>query len=725
MNFLRILPTLSVGIVTGLMVGVTTKNLSGGIVTAIPVSVVATKFSERDNDRIRREIDSTNSQKAKLQHKIEKLERVESDLQSKIDQLQEQLRLALKTAKQAQETTVAISDQKEGLERQLGQANETLSDMTHQRDNAVARIQELSDGMEQQIASAIDEGLDAEYKRQLSEMWVKSEDLIQRAIDAALRFKEWGTAAEMFNSGLQETASNIETNAQRGLKRIYDTLEEEKQRKSEEIDLLNAKLYRLELQKRGELTEPIYLPRRYDIANRVANDLAKEFWAIAEMPLEVQGVKSTNGDIKIGFGYSKSIDPDLLIRTLNTHAPKVQAGLRLAELGRFTKLDYANILTVTARTEPRDKDSDISHLVGSSSEFIRYVTTNPWRYRLIADPGAGKTPTTAVMVAKMLEAGARMGNVPKGKKVPHTLVSVSYPGANSSLKDGDNYPLSAFLKYGDQTQAVKSFRNAIDDYEFRVQNPRYASEFFHLYVWDEFDNTISDADDGVAIAKRMKKLLKQGGHNNIGYIVSGQSVMTKTIPGFMTDDRSLFTEIVIGVNKIRTYLNAYGKGKGSDETVGKIAQNLDVIEQHMESKNRLITDSARELRLGLVVANQSPKLFFLPNFDEAIFEPVIVSKAEAQAQKMQGQIGSKIDGLWGDSELTLNENGQAESLTVKEFDSMSQSRVKTDIGGCGSLSDPLPHCSTCDIPLGNERSDGRRRCKQCKKVISPSKFIYK
>ena len=315
MNLLRILPTLSVGIVTGLMVGVTTKNISGGIVTAIPVALVATKFAERDNDRIRREIDSTNSQKAKLQHKIEKLERVESDLQSKIDQLQEQLRLALKTAKQAQETTVAISDQKEGLERQLGQANETLSDMTHQRDNAVARIQELSDGMEQQIATAIDEGLDAEYKRQLSEMWAKSEDLIQRSIDVALRFKEWGAAAEMFNSGLQDTASNIEINAQRGLKRIYETLNEEKQRKSEEIDLLNAKLVRLELQKRGELTEPIYLPRTYDIANRVANDLAKEFWAIAEMPLEVQGVKSTNGDIRIGFGYSKSTDPAALIQT--------------------------------------------------------------------------------------------------------------------------------------------------------------------------------------------------------------------------------------------------------------------------------------------------------------------------------------------------------------------------------------------------------------------------
>ena len=728
MNFLHILPTLSAAAITGLIGGFATQNPIGGVATAVPAAIVASQVAERKNDKVEREIQNIRAEREQAIRKTERLEDLQGELEGKVEGLHQKLKIALETARKAQEATVAMSDRNDLLEVDLEGFQAQVKAATRERDEAIAQLNDYRDSFQSELESAIAQGLDDEYKRQLAQIWQQSEGLIQRAIDTALRFKEWGSAAEVYNDSLKETASYLETNTGNALKQIYGTLNDEKRCQSEQIALLSTKLAKLEREKRGELTEPIYLPRSYELGSRVANDIAKEFWAVAEMPLEVQGVKSANGDIKIGFGFSKFVDPSALVQTLNSHAPKIQASLRLAELGKFSKLDYANVLTVIARTEPRIKDSDISHLVGSSEEFIRYVTSNPWRYRLIADPGAGKTPTTAVMVSKMLQAGARMANVPKGKKVPHTLVSVSYPGANSSLKDGDTYPLSAFLKYGNQTQAVKSFGDAIDDYEFRVRNPRYAAEFFHLYVWDEFDNSLSDASDPKKHATDMKKLLKQGGHNNIGYIVSGQSVMTKTIPGFMTDDRSLFTEIVIGVNKIRAYLNAYGKGKGSDATLAKLSENMDAIEQYMDSKNRLVTDSARELRLALVVAGQSPKLFFLPNFDEAVFDIDSVSNSEALAEKMRGQVGSNHNGQAGDSKVTPTELRQAVTLMVKGNDSMTDSRVKTDIVGVGDpidLSDALPHCPTCSVPLGNERSDGRRRCSQCKKIKSPSKFVWK
>ena len=738
MNPLHVLPTLSAAAIAGLIGGLATQNPVAGVVSAVPSAIVATQVAERKNDKLEREIAQIKSEREKATYKVEKLERVESDLQATIANIQQQLKIALETAKTAQEATVLLNDRNDDLECDLAaekvgfeEAMKKYLEAIDERDEAIAQLEDYKASFQSELEAAIAEGLDAEYKRQLTEIWQQSEGLIQRAIDTALRFKEWGSAAEIYNNGLHETASNIETNAERALKQIYGTLTEEKRCQSDQIVLLNTKLAKLQQEKRGELTEPIYLPRSYQLASRVANDIAKEFWAVAEMPLEVQGVKSNNGDIKIGFGFSKTIDPSALVQTLNSHAPKIQASLRLAELGRFSKLDYANVVTVTARTEPRIKDSDISHLVGSSEEFVRYVTSNPWRYRLIADPGAGKTPTTAVMVSKMLQVGPRMANVPKGKKVPHTLVSVSYPGANSSLKDGDTYPLSAFLKYGDQTQAVKSFSDAIDDYEFRVQNPRYAEQFFHLYVWDEFDNTLSDASDPKKHATNMKKLLKQGGHNNIGYIVSGQSVMTKTIPGFMTDDRSLFTEIVIGVNKIRAYLNAYGKGKGSDATLAKLSENMDAIEQYMDSKNRLVTDSARELRLALVVAGQSPKLFFLPNFDEAVFDIDTVSNSESLAVQMQRQIESGETGKTGETtgdDSPLPKKGNAETIAEIESPASPEWILKTDsVGGLGKtgILGTTPHCPTCDIPLNKPQKDGRRYCKGCKKTISKSKFVNK
>ena len=723
MNFLHILPTLSAAAITGLIGGFATQNPIGGVVTAVPAAIVASQVAERKNDAIEREIENIRADRDNLVRRNERLNEIEIELGEKVEGLHEKLKIALETARKAQEATVAMSDLNDDLECQLAAEKVGLEEVLGERDEAIAQLNDYRDSFQSELEAAIAEGLDAEYKRQLTEMWEQAESLINRSLSAALRMKKWGAAAMMFNDGLHETASNLETNTERALKQIYGTLNEEKRCQSEQIDLLNAKLAKLQREKRGELTEPVYLPRSYELGSRLANDITKEVWAIAEMPLEVQG-----GDIKIGFGFSKSVEPKALVQNLNSHAPKIQASLRLAELGRFSKLDYANVITVTARTEPRIKDSDIYHLVGSAEEFVRYVTSNPLRYRLIADPGAGKTPTTAVMVSKILQAGARMANVPKGKKVPHTLVTVSYPGANSSLKDGDTYPLAAFLKYGDQTQAVKSFGDAMDDYDFRVQNPRYASEFFHLYVWDEFDNTLGDADDGAAIAKRMKKLLKQGGHNNIGYIVSGQSVMTKTIPGFMTDDRSLFTEIIIGVNKIRAYLNAYGKGKGSDATLAKLSENMDVIEQYMDSKNRLITDSARELRLALVVAGQSPKLFFLPNFDDVVFDVDSVSNSEEIAVQVQHQIKSGESENLSPSISTTPGTLQDKILAGKAFQLSPDSTFKTSYVGGGEKTENLkvkPHCPTCNVPLNKPQKDGRRYCKGCKKNISKSKMINK
>ena len=264
------------------------------------------------------------------------------------------------------------------------------------------------------------------------------------------------------------------------------------------------------------------------------------------------------------------------------------------------------------------KADEIKLMVGTPDEFINYVVSHPIRYRLIADPGVGKTPTTAVMISEIVKAGCTRGNTGKGEKVPHTLVTVSYPGAVASLKDS-NYPLEHFLKYGDTTAAIKSFDDCLDDGNFRVQNPTFAANFFQIWAWDELDNTLNSCSEPYKAGENLKKILKQFGHNNIGWIVSGQSVMTKQIPGFTNDDRSLFTEIIIGIPKIRHYLNTYGKGKNSESNLAKLIRNLDAIEEYIDHKNELVTDDARLLRVALVVDSRSPKLYFLPNLDKVSF----------------------------------------------------------------------------------------------------------
>jgi|GEM_PF-2519986 len=363
-------------------------------------------------------------------------------------------------------------------------------------------------------------------------------------------------------------------------------------------------------------------------------------------------------------------------------------------------------------------EGDIKLLIGSSEEFIKYVVSNPIRYRLIADPGKGKTPTTAVMISEILKVGCTKGNTGKGEKVPYTLVTVSYPDAESSQKDV-NYPLEPFLRYGNTTAAVKSFDDCLEDGRYRTHNTKYAAEFFHIWVWDEFDNTINSANDPKGTGENIKHILKQFGHKNIGWIVSGQSVMTKQLPGFMNDDRRLFTEIIIDIPKIRKYLKDYGNETLSDRVIDTLKTNLDKIEEYVEVKNNQITDDARLLRVALVLDSRSPKLYFLPNLDSVDFDYRAIENTRRLAEEFKRSTVSER----ADTKLTLVTRETQNPYPV----STDTNHVVSSFPPIGVVSDSdmkahCPHCGSQSLTL---QSDGRYYCSDCKKRFVESKITWK
>jgi hypothetical protein len=363
-------------------------------------------------------------------------------------------------------------------------------------------------------------------------------------------------------------------------------------------------------------------------------------------------------------------------------------------------------------------EADIKLLIGTPEEFIKYVVSNPIRYRLIADPGKGKTPTTAVMISEILKVGCTKGNTGKGEKVPHTLVTVSYPDAESSQKD-INYPLEPFLKYGNTTAGVKSFNDCLEDGRYRSHNTKYAAEFFHIWVWDEFDNTINSADDAKGTGENIKHILKQFGHKNIGWIVSGQSVMTKQLPGFMNDDRRLFTEIIIDIPKIRKYLKEYGKETLSDRVIETLQTNLDKIEEYVEIKNNQITDDARLLRVALVLDSRSPKLYFLPNLDSVDFDYKKIEDTRRLAEEFKRQVvpirsATEMAQMAEDSQNAYTAiNGINSGMPpIPAIGGMAENGMK-------------PHCPHCNSNQLTLQSAQRYYCLNCKKRSVESKLIWK
>jgi DNA-directed RNA polymerase subunit RPC12/RpoP len=546
----------------------------------------------------------------------------------------------------------------------------------------------------------------AEIKRIESE----NDALTKEAIEIARQYRQWANLADARLQGRREFVENITSSYNSKISDFGQSYSKQVSGYLEQIEILNCKVAALQQKLQGDLVQPEYGQFGYAVEGKIANDIARRVWEELQIPLAVKGYQvKPDGSTDVGYGFSRSVPVDALLSDLSRHSGDIAKSLGLHKITNVRKLEISDLLVLTFRREPALKESEINQLVGTAQEFTRYIVSNQIRYRLIADPHSGKTPTTAVMLSAILSSGTRQANTEKGAKVPHTLVAVAYPGRESSLKD-ERYPLDLFLKYATEASAVKSFGDAVEDWKYRKTHTSYAKQFFQIWCWDEFDNTIASASDPKGVAEDIKQLLKQAHHTNQGWIFSGQSVMTSQIPGFTNDDRSLFIEIVIGIPKIRKYIETYGKQRNSDETLNKLRKNLDAIQDYVEHQNERITDEARQLRVALVMDSRSPKLFFLPNLDDVDFDVSVITESEKLASQVKSGSGVHPSPASSGSPDAEKYNVDGASVTA-----VPSGRPKSTI----------PHCPECGSSNVSALKDGRYRCKDCGVKRAVSKVIWK
>jgi hypothetical protein len=404
-----------------------------------------------------------------------------------------------------------------------------------------------------------------------------------------------------------------------------------------------------------------------------------------------------------------------LVEALKRQSEAIAKSLRIHKITSIRKLEIADLIVLTFRRKPSVKEDTSKLIAGTPEQFLEYVASTPHPLPTDSRSGCRQDPDNCGDGFRNLKVGGHAGNTGKGRKIANTLVTVSCPDVESSQKDVD-YALQIFLKYGNTTAAVKSFSDADEDWKYRKRDTNYAQNFFQLWVWDELDNTLNNADDPKAVGEKFKNFLKQAHHTGVGWIVSGQSVMTKQIPGFMDDDRELFTQIIIGTSKIRKYLEKYGKKILSAKVVTQLLNNLDDLEPYIEDKNSLVTDAARLLRLALVLDEKSPKLYFLPNLDSAKFD---AQKIEETTNKAQLAKRSFLAGTAGSGLASNGTNSHSVSTGLK----MTVPSNPT-IGG-ESQSSQKPHCPHCGSDFLNLLNDGRYRCLDCKKRFVTSKIVWK
>ncbi|MBD2527466.1 hypothetical protein [Nostoc sp. FACHB-133] len=686
-------------------------------VGALPASFITYFIADTKSQRLLNDAESKNKKAGETLHKIirdfdtckSKLTNANSQLESLKDEL-----------KEARNTINSLGHSKLENTGLIAQLQAKLNQLSTQSQKDAQRIEYLESETEQwefnfksQVETEANQRFQLAKSQELEKIYHEHDSITSEAMQLFRRLQSWGEKVSHGHESKSQIIKSLAGSYNENLDQVGEAIAHERQNYLEQIELLNERMGQLQQQLQGDLLEPVYGDFGFDINGKIANEIARTLFSDIRLALSVKGFQvKPDGVVDVGYGYSRSVHPKAIVEAISKHSETLAKKLGLFKITSVRKLEITDCILVCYRMEPAIKADEIKLMVGTPDEFINYVTSHPIRYRLIADPGVGKTPTTAVMISEILKAGCTRGNTGKGEKVPHTLVTVSYPGAVGSLKDS-NYPLEHFLKYGDTTAAIKSFDDCLDDGNFRVKNPTFAANFFQIWAWDELDNTLNSCSEPYAAGENLKKILKQFGHNNIGWIVSGQSVMTKQIPGFTNDDRSLFTEIIIGIPKIRHYLNTYGKGKNSESNLAKLTRNLDAIEEYIDQKNGLVTDDARLLRVALIVDSRSPKLYFLPNLDRVSFnyQETEETKRLARLAKSSGTIGNVLE--TGGLKPYIASNRQMVSLPPK-----------TTIGGShqSGTSPHCPHCGSTNLKLQN---DDRYRCLGCKKRTVSNKIIWK
>ncbi|MGB3691172.1 MAG: hypothetical protein WA999_00500, partial [Spirulinaceae cyanobacterium] len=472
------------------------------------------------------------------------------------------------------------------------------------------------------------------------------------------------------------------------------------------IKLRETQIQFLHREKDGELLEPDYPKDSLDPIIKLGGAFAREVWDLSKqtIPLKLEGLKGDyNGISSVGFSYSSKHPPEAILSFIKSQQERLTQHLGIHKITKFEKSPLSALLVVSFRVLPALTQDSIKDLVGTPEEFLQYLENQSYRFRLIAKPGSGKSPTIIVLVSHLLKIGGKVANKPTGRKVPLMNIKVSYPGRDGSEKDV-NYPLDPFLHYRTWEASHQSFVDFEKEWKYREKNVAYRKEIFDLWVWDEFDNSLMSASNPKELGEKFKTCLKQAHHTNMGFIIAGQSVNTKVLPGFTNNDRNtLFTEIVFGAKMIREYVDMYGKKLGN-KNIEKIGSTLEDIEEWIINQNKLIGNEAKEYRLVLVADERSPKLFFLPSLDSYSFDYDTVSLAQERSNEFKcpsaAQLGQAIEGV------------NPEALTSREMSDPTEFRTDFPIGGSLSRQSDVQdtikyHCPSCGS--GNTKPRGKTR----------------
>lgn len=535
---------------------------------------------------------------------LKQIETRNSQLLAKLATIQQVLEQAEGDRDKFASTVATLQPTITKLESDLAVSREQIEELQ-------AEIEAWEVTFQERVDAEASERFKVARANEIQRIFDEHDSITSEAMALFRRLHRWGEKVASGHEAKCQIITSLASTYNSELDEINSLVDKERDGYLRQIEILNVRVGQLQQQLAGDLVEPIYLEVGFSPEGRIANAIANWLWHNRQIPLKVAGFEvGSDGTVTAGYTYSRSTTPEVLIKAIEDESTQIARNLGLYSVEKAQKLQIADVLSVKARRERPARKADKGSLYRSRDEFIKYILSQPVRLRVIGEPGAGKTPSVAVLLSHILKRGFLSANTPNGQKLPYCVVESCDPLAGLSVKNGDE--LDFCLKWN---SGAKGFKGLAEEYRFRKNpvNAEYKNQVGYVWVADEVDITMAELTKDEA--KPFKDALKDGGHVNLGVIVMGQSANVSTSKGLSIDDQKMMINIYIDPVSIRTFLTQYGERFYSKRAVEKALATLEELELEIEEQNEVICDTAREFRVAMVTANRSPIFYQLPYFD--------------------------------------------------------------------------------------------------------------
>ncbi|MBP5977008.1 hypothetical protein HW132_30880 [Brasilonema sp. CT11] len=535
---------------------------------------------------------------AKLNQTIKQLELEKKQLTEKVESLAESLAAC-------QNELPIKSNEIASLQTEITALQTTLTEHKEEIEELQAECEQWEQKFDELVEKASEEKFQIARVTELQRIFDEHDLVNQQFQNIIDRTMIWADKVRTSHANKSAFIKQMTRNFNETLDTVGEKIKTQEQAFLAEIELLREKVAVLQQQNAGEILEPEYLPRDFNRATDISNGIAHVLRHFYNVSLRVNGFEETEGSLRVGYAYSKSLDPQKLLDIFEKAGKDITKSLGLYSIAvSVDKLSPTFICSIkTERPKPPTDEQIYKDGLIPASQFCDQLF-------IATDHRKQGKPTLRVMAATGEGKGIAIKNLLSYfTEQDNWEIWLSDPVDES---DEDYWDCPKMAK--GVSQAGTAYQMFVDLHSARQAKAPTFTERLVVGVFDEFDKQHLDDDKEAAL-----KIMTAIRHTKQRQILIGQCSEVGA-NGWTWDSMNNCALLVLG-NSIGTLIKHLGKDMGWTITkVNKLKREHEKFKEWANAKNESEPDRPNEnaYRIGLLIVGDRYSFLEVPSAHKGI-----------------------------------------------------------------------------------------------------------